>query len=420
MSGINKVIGDGGWCWFHEPRVITVGANVWFGAVSSGHDLPSARGDVIAVRRNVQSGRTKRFVLNSTKLSGTRGMWANDHNAPALLELPNRRILAAYTQHGVSKEIYFGTFSGLTRRWSRERTFVPSHDSKVTYSNLVYLSSEDRVYNFFRGLGDSWKPSWAYAEAKELNWKIGGILIEFRHPQKHRPYFKVCSNGIDTIHFAYTEGHPRDFPNSIYHVAYKSGVGLCETGGSHIAPIEAGLASPLHGTLVFQGDEDNVSWVIAVNDFGDEGIFILFSVRHVGLVQGMQANGSRISYWVAKWNGADWKSTFVAEAGPQLYQGEDDYSGLFAQHPTNPGILYISTKVDPTNGEALNHWEIFEGKTSDGEQWTWASITENSKNNNLRPIATGSAGVSVLWLSGEMESYRNFAFRVLMLSDIGG
>ena len=297
--------------------------------------------------------------------------------------------------------------------WSVETEFVPSSDSKVTYSNLVYLSSEARIYLFFRGLDDSWKPSWASSRVEKLDWKTGGILIDFPNAVRHRPYVKVASNGVDKIHFAYTEGHPRDFPNSVYHVFYRSGVGLCGSTGEYLGALESGLVEPTEGTLVFQGDPEKVAWVIAVNDYEDEGLFILFSVRLGGSDNEIAGAVSRLSYWIAVWNGFAWESQFLAEAGPQIYEGEDDYSGLLSQHPNNPNIVFISTKVDPTTGAKLRHWEIFRGCKSPSGEWMWDAITSDSEEDNLRPLATSGESAQLLWLRGSMISFSDYGFKVV-------
>ncbi len=53
-----------------------------------------------------------------------------------------------------------------------------------------------------------------------------------------RPYLKVSSNGIDRIHFAFTDGHPRKEPeNSIYYMYYENG-GLFKANGEKIGNLD--------------------------------------------------------------------------------------------------------------------------------------------------------------------------------------
>ena len=339
-------------------------------------------------------------------------MWANDHSAPALLTLPTGATIAAYTLHGTDNQIRVRKYHPLLKVWSRERRFLPSEESRVTYSNLVYLSKERRLYNFFRGLDGRWKPSWAYSDTHGRSWKTGGVLIDFPHIKTHRPYLKVASNGCDLIHFAYTEGHPRDYVNSIFHAAYKSGVGIMDSSETPIASLETGMSSPDQGTVVTKGRPDRVPWVIAVNDFGPSGLYILYSVRtgSPGMTPGSMA--SELEYFIAQWNGETWTNFFVAHAGPQLYLGEDDYSGLFSQQAGNPKVVYISTRVCPLTLKKLSNWEIFQGSTLNFLDWSWTPLTHQSKEDNLRPICVSGTQPALLWLRGEMKSYSSFSLRV--------
>ena len=61
-----------------------------------------------------------------------------------------------YSRHGADGKIYYRhSQPNDPSQWGDERLYVPSRLSKVTYSNLHYLSAEKRVYDFFRGLHNS-------------------------------------------------------------------------------------------------------------------------------------------------------------------------------------------------------------------------------------------------------------------------
>ena len=78
-------------------------------------------------------------------------------------------------------------------------------------------------------------------------WTSGGVFIRVPSTQRHRPYVVYASNQTDTIHMLYTEAHPRDFDNSLYHVYYRGGMlhrsdgtpirslGFFETRGRYLA-----------------------------------------------------------------------------------------------------------------------------------------------------------------------------------------
>ena len=168
-----------------------------------------------------------------------------------------------------------------------------------------------------------------------------------------RPYARYVSNGTDTVHITYTEAHPRDFDNSIYHVYYKGGT-LYRSDGTAIHPLTQGLTTPDEGTRIFQGDANNVAWTVdVVLDPANGRPHIVYSVQigSAGLPTGQ--GGTDMRYRYARWDGTAWRDRPLAYAGTRLYSGEDDYTGLAVLDPTDPSVVYISTNANPTTGAAL-------------------------------------------------------------------
>jgi hypothetical protein len=220
------------------------------------------------------------------------------------------------------------------------------------------------------------------------------VVINVPSTQLHRPYARYASNGTDTIHITYTEAHPRDFDNSIYHVYYKGGT-LYRSDGTAIHPLTQGLASPDEGTRIFRGDADNVAWTVDVAlDPASGRPHAVYSVQvgSAGLPTGQ--GGTDMRYRYARWDGSAWRDRPLAYAGTRLYSGEDDYTGLAVLDPTDASVLYMSTNANPTTGAALmssadgrRHYEIFRGTTTNaGDSWQWTQMTMNSTLDNLRPI----------------------------------
>ena len=185
------------------------------------------------------------------------------------------------------------------------------------------------------------------------------------------------SNGTDTVHITYTEAHPRDFDNSIYHVYYKGGT-LYRSDGTAIHPLTQGLTTPDEGTRIFQGDANNVAWTVdVVLDPANGRPHVVYSVQigSAGLPTGQ--GGTDMRYRYARWDGTAWRDHPLAYAGTRLYSGEDDYTGLASLDPTDTSVIYISTNANPTTGAALmsaadgrRHWEIFRGDTANaGDSW---------------------------------------------------
>jgi hypothetical protein len=352
----------------------------------------------------------------------------DDHDSAAFLERPDGRVLSLYAKHGTENRFYYriSTDSSLLE-WGAERTFTPTSATRLTYSNLFLLSAENgRIYDFYRGLDDSYKPSFAYSDDAGETWKSGNVVIRVPSTQKHRPYVRYASNGSDAIHLLYTEAHPRDFDNSLYHVYYKAGM-LHASNGTVLDALSDGLTSPDQGTRIFQGDADHVAWgmQLSLDAMGHPVAVYSVQVDSAGLPTGQ--GGLDIRYRYARWDGTAWRDHALAFGGSKLYSGEDDYSGLGAIDPVDANIVYISSDADPATGEPLTsaadgarHHEIFRGKTSDsGQTWQWSAVTKDSAVDNLRPIAPApspSGRRALLWLRGTYTTYTNYKQELVAIS----
>jgi hypothetical protein len=412
---------DGGWCWFQGPRALFYGTRMIVGTVSSGVSNANIRGNVRALVYDFETARTNILELHSQ-------LELDDHDSPAFLARPDGRLLAVYGKHDAENRIYYrvsqGT-DGLT--WNATQTFVPTSSTRVTYANLFRLASEsNRIYDFYRGLDGSFKPSYAYSDDAGQTWQSGNVVINVPSSgTSHRPYVRYASNGTDTIHLVYTEGHPRDFDTSLWHVYYRGG-SLYRSDGTRIAALTQGLAMPNQGTRIHAGDAQRVAWGSDTALDGQGRPVVTYSVQmnSGGLPTGQ--GGDDIRYRYARWDGAAWRDFPLAFAGTRLYAGEDDYSGLATLDPDDPSIVYISSNANPTTGAPLvssgdgrRHYEIFRGITADqGVTWMWTPVTQSSTRDNLRPLLPlGGDGrqKALLWLRGEYRSYTDYTQQVVAL-----
>jgi hypothetical protein len=414
---------DGGWCWFEDERVLLLDGKVIGGVVASGWRGPARKGQVEVFEYDLARKSSQLFALKSPKTAEDRRNWLDDHNSPAFVVRPDGKLVTFYAQHGREEKIYYRVSTSPRRghEWGEERVFIPSVKTRATYQNLFYLSGEKRIYDFYRGFDNSFKPSYAWSEDMGETWKPGGVLINVPTQFRHRPYVKYCSNGRDTVHLLYTDGHPRDFDNSVYHVVFRGGQ-LLSSEGLRLASIMEGLKSPDQGTLVYKGDANNVAWVHDTHLDSQGHPVVVFSTQKDSAGLPSKQGGHDFRYHRAAWTGKQWQVEEIAFGGSKLYAGEDDYTGLIALDPYDTDSVFISTNADPVTGLPLKsaadgqrHWEIYRARKPVLGKWSWIPVTKDSTRDNLRPVvASGDRNPRVvLWLAGKIRSYTDFEYEVV-------
>lgn len=407
---------NGAWSWFMDERVIVRDGKLIVGSVRAVGNYrnsgDAAWGNVEIAVQDIASGKTGQTVLHPH-------FEQDDHNGPALLSLPNKRYLAVYTKHGVERRIYY-RFSEANDplKWGPALEFeTPGSNApafrgdNVTYSNLFRLAS-GRIINLFRGFDHD--PNYMYSDDSGMTWRYGGRLLRGR--DGYSPYLKYAFDGDSTIHFVVTEDHPRNYDNSIYHGFLRDGEIYLSDGrprGKVSQNTNVEIAA-WDLTRIFQGDPDNVGWVIDLELDDKRRPYLIFSVQKDGrgLLRGQGGMDHRFYY--GRWERSRWRVHEIAYAGTRLYPGEDDYTGLAALDPNNPDVVYISTDADPvtgaplvSNADGLRHHELYRGTTRDsGATWKWSPLTANSTADNLRPIVPKwkDRRTAIVWLRGKYRS----------------
>jgi BNR repeat-containing family member len=419
---------DGAWTWFNDPRALFHQGKLYFGYVRAG-DSKTVLGAF-----NLATGQsTNLWIAGFTEL--------DDHDNPGLLVKADGTMLAIYARHGVDQ--YFAYRRSTTTNpvssadWAGEQT-IPNSGGAMTYANPFQLSNEGgKIYNFCRNTnynptiftstdgGNSWSPSQHF-----IRTGTGGT----------RPYVKYCSDYNQRFDFLYTDGHPRDVANSLYHLYYQGGV-FYQTDGTFVKNY-AGLPllhdSGERGSVIYQYNAGAQSdpnqwiptgrawcWEIAYQSNGAP--VCAFTVQR-DLVTGPNSGlDDRIYYYYARWTGTNWQKRFIAHAGRPLYVAEDDYAGGICLDPQNPSVIYISSNAedpfnlaDTTNVtlRANNRYEIWRGVTGDGGvTFAWTQITTNSTADNLRPYIPRRNGGEpcVIWFRGTYSSYTSYACSIVGL-----
>jgi hypothetical protein len=434
---INQVAGalitfntNGGWSWYQDERVIvdaTAGKMLMSSAADvSGTDGAARNGDIDVVSHDIASGQTNRFVLHA-------GLGADDHNAAALLVRQDGRYLAMYTRHNADKISFYrvSTNPHDATTWGAEQSFnwatTPNSDFNVTYSNLFYLSAENRTYNFARANNRS--PNMLISANNGTTWTYGGSLVFNPGFVGYvNGYFKYASNGIDRIDFIATEHHPRDFNNNIYHGYIKNGQMFRSDG----TQVDANIFdnSPPNQTVLtklFQSDPENGSqvntraWTTDLHVDSSGKPYAIFTTRRDDIP--VNTNGyNDHRFWYARYDGTQWNVHELAKAGARLYPSEQDYTGLVALDPFNPNRLFISSTIDPRDDTNMPKHEIFEGQTTNGGvTWTWTPITYNSQADNIRPIVPiwDATHTALTWMRGTYSSQLNYDMDIVGLTSFG-
>lgn len=421
---------DGAWTWFNDERAIFHQGSLFTGYVMANGQYGVTRYD--------PATHTVHHMVLSTAASRQQ----DDHNNPSLTVLPDGRLLALYAKH-VSEPVFYQRTSlvplpSSAADWGPETANpLPANN---TYNNTYVLSAEsNRIYNFHRcinfnptitvsdNLGSSWQPSVQFIS-------VGSGNV--------RPYPRYCSNRTDRIDLIYTDGHPRDVNNSIYHLFYRSGA-FHKTDGTVIdtfANLPLDHQGGERGSVVYpysaaawgpgQGPDDWIpagrGWTWDVH-YGSDGHPVCVFQVQVDNVTGTGWNHDRIYYYYARWTGTSWQRRFIAHGGRPLYSAEDDYGGGMTIDPSNPNVVYISSNAanpflltDIANVPLRpgDRYEIWRGVTSDGGlTFAWQQLTVNSAADNLRPIVPENHGYdqALLWFNGTYTTYTNFNCRVLAI-----
>lgn len=399
---------DAAWCWFSDPRAIVVTTEGEKSLVSGG---VSEDGSIVAFSYDIDTGTVNKGLIFD-KLE------KDDHNNPTFLESLDGHILAFYTRH--HKDVLFmskSSFKSDISKWGKARILNPVNERdqatygvpKYTYANPFRLSREDnRIYLFGRWSG--FKPTVVWSDDDGETWSESQVVIcprPFR--PGNRPYVKYYSDGRSRIHFAFTDGHPRNEPtNSIYYAYYEKG-GFYRADGEKICNVDELPFDPAEATIVYNAKKTGErAWVHDVKVDGRGKVHIAYA---------RFPDEETHQYYMARFDGKKWNNQFICNSGkwfPETQTGtlerEPHYSGGITINEMDTSVVYLSREVGGV-------FEIEKWFTKDqGITWQHKSITQGSKFNQVRPVSVwGAEKTMVLWMENRKYiHFKNFSSSIVM------
>ena len=390
---------DGAWCWFQDPRAVYIKGK----QERTYAQWVSKEGKLIIGAYNHASKEKEFFTLK-------RRWGHDDHNVGAFVVLPDHRLMVFFTRHN-RDGVFCRTSSEPENisKWEKEITIT--NMKRVTYVHPVYLKKEQRLYVFWRG--ENWKPTFS-TSLNGIEWTPHQVFVQNKPNPKVRPYIKVIDDGISSIHFAFTDGHPNeDSDNSINYVKYKNDI-FVNSKGDTIGNIRSLPLQISDCSVVYNGKNSNKPawiWDIALDEIGDPII-----------AYAQFPSDSTHIYHYAYWNGEKWVNNKIAKSGrwfPKAKKGEQEtekyYSGGMALNQNKPSIIYIS-KQEKEIFEIEKCTTIDKGKT-----WKFLPITTKSSDNNVRPVyPRGYKGREehILWMNGAYRHYLDFQTSIRIIDTV--
>jgi hypothetical protein len=328
-------------------------------------------------------------------------------------------VLAVYARHGREK-VHYSRISQSDdfMEWGPEMVHErpsPNPRDNVTYMNLYELADEGLLYNFYRGI--EYNPSFVTSGDGGLTWSEPKHFFTSVAEGRHRPYPRYHANGQDTIYVSVTDGHPRNFGNSIYYFEFRDGR-FYRADGTLIKELATeGPLRPDEADCVFRGpmttekpagygSVPDAAWTSSITTDAEGRPHIAYSVYRSDQDQ---------RYRLASWDGERWIDREIAHGGASLYPREASYSGLVTLDPQDPRVVFISSDVDPSTGEPKGphgQHEIYRARINpedSRETIQWEPVTRDSPVRNLRPMILRDGGQRiVLWQRGVYKTYLDY------------
>lgn len=397
-GGGYQVAAEGAWCWFADPRALHYENKE--GTINKTYiGYIDIHGNIKVMQYDFQKKEQEEVLIRSY-------FQPDDHNNPTFLVLPDERIMIFYSRHTDEPCFYYrvSRIPGDITTLGEEKRIETKNNT--TYPSPFILSDDpEHIYLCWRGIG--WHPTIAKLSLPDDKDEVDVVWGPYQIVQSTgaRPYAKYMSNGKDKIYLTYTTGHPdNELPNFLYfnYIDIKT-LQLTDVRGTVLSTIADGTfkvnktgdyAKQYPSTVVDNPSERDWVWQIASDRNGNP---VIAMVR-------ISDNKESHDYYYAKWNGHEWKKTFLINAGGHFHQTpnlEKCYSAGMAIDPSNVNEVYCSLPVEGKYGKVYEIVRFI--MSEDGEVISKEAVTKDSQLNNVRPYmipASEGTPLRLTWMYG--------------------
>ncbi|MCC8145878.1 MAG: Ig-like domain-containing protein [Bacteroidales bacterium] len=223
------------------------------------------------------------------------------------------------------------------------------------------------------------------------------------------PYVTTCQDSEGTIHLGIAHSHP-DYTgannNVIHYLQLKDKKFYTAAGGNSVADLKVNsiplgtIYDKIYEPTEITGNKKSWVWDICMNENKPTILYSTFN-----------ADGSDYAYNYAAWNGTEWVTTKIADAGGIVDAAQPYLAGGITFDSKNPHVVYLSKK------ESTGTFEIYKYITTDnGATWieTEALTSDTPEGTvNIRPVSvqnyTDDSPIQVCWMRGTYTSSNEFS-----------
>jgi len=416
VGGSEVEVGQGGWCWFQSPRA-SFGPNgvLWLGTTvsSTGTDVDGTV-RVTAFDTTTMQTRVRRDVVRDRQ---------DDHTSPSVLALGDK-VQVSWALHKPVDYLDLGELSlngiFVSRRITRPAS-VKYPGRGMSYCSVHVVAGQRWL--LYRGEQFSWN---LLTSPDGQTWNARGLVVA-PPISGQRPYLQAASDGV-RLHMVLTDGNPTEYHGTSVYVGTIGGdLSIANAAGTTIGSVGSKAPKPAAFTRLVAGvagqseasETDGWTCDLRIVDGRPTGIL---SVRDPWPGPNGAVGSYRHRYIWIRQRSTGWLVEPLCWAGGELYAQQPDYSGLATQDPSEPRRVVVSTNVHPATAVPLTsgadgkvHWELFEGWRAGEGDWTWTPLTQDSVEDNLRPvIAAGGPAKALAWMRGTYRAWSDFDTRIVV------